>query len=197
MRGKKRTHLPSTSSWDKPPTVTFSSDQAKKVLTIPSVAGKNGTEIVTAWQTWSEQPGNATTGFSITPKDGGADPVTGRDPGLHPIHQHRPVQSNQGRPEPATGGVAGQCGRGRHLRPGGRERGVWKAPANVSLAAVIGPVTKIAHADQETLNVDPTPANRLTPSVSLRGKARWSGEPARWQGTTTSGAMCRCGGCST
>lgn len=35
-----------------------------------------------------------------------------------------------------------------------RDRGVWKAPANVSVSAVIGPVTRITHEDQESLNVD-------------------------------------------
>ncbi len=35
-----------------------------------------------------------------------------------------------------------------------RERGVWKAPANVSLNAVIAPVEKITSKDQERLNVD-------------------------------------------
>jgi phage tail sheath protein FI len=35
-----------------------------------------------------------------------------------------------------------------------RDRGVWKAPANVSLSAVIGPGVKISHEDQMSLNVD-------------------------------------------
>lgn len=35
-----------------------------------------------------------------------------------------------------------------------RDRGVWKAPANVSLNAVIGPVTRITSEDQASLNVD-------------------------------------------
>ncbi|MEQ1683897.1 MAG: phage tail sheath C-terminal domain-containing protein [Burkholderiaceae bacterium] len=34
-------------------------------------------------------------------------------------------------------------------------RGVWKAPANVSLAAVIAPAVDITHEDQEDLNVTP------------------------------------------
>lgn len=34
-----------------------------------------------------------------------------------------------------------------------RDRGVWKAPANVSLNSVIGPKTKITDAEQENLNV--------------------------------------------
>ena len=36
-----------------------------------------------------------------------------------------------------------------------RTRGVWKAPANVSLNRVISPALKITDADQETLNIDP------------------------------------------
>lgn len=35
-----------------------------------------------------------------------------------------------------------------------RGRGVWKAPANVSITAVKGPVVNITHEDQESLNVD-------------------------------------------
>jgi uncharacterized protein len=35
-------------------------------------------------------------------------------------------------------------------------RGVWKAPANVSLNGVVEPAVAVSHADQETLNVHPT-----------------------------------------
>lgn len=35
-----------------------------------------------------------------------------------------------------------------------RDRGVWKAPANVSLNTVIGPAVKISHEQQENYNVD-------------------------------------------
>jgi hypothetical protein len=35
-----------------------------------------------------------------------------------------------------------------------RERGVWKAPANVSLASVIGPKVKVTNAVQDDMNVD-------------------------------------------
>lgn len=37
-----------------------------------------------------------------------------------------------------------------------RDRGVWKAPANVSLSAVIGPVTKLTNTQQDDLNVHST-----------------------------------------
>ena len=51
-----------------------------------------------------------------------------------------------------------------------RERGVWKAPANVSLAAVIGPMTKITHAQQENLNVDPTAGKSINAIRAFSGK---------------------------
>src|SRR5690554_1167864 len=35
-----------------------------------------------------------------------------------------------------------------------RERGVWKAPANVSVIAVKGPLVAVSHSDQEFLNID-------------------------------------------
>ena len=37
-----------------------------------------------------------------------------------------------------------------------RERGIWKAPANISLQAVVAPVVQVTTEDQEGLNIDPT-----------------------------------------
>lgn len=51
-----------------------------------------------------------------------------------------------------------------------RERGVWKAPANVSLTAVIGPVTKITHEQQENLNVDPTAGKSINAIRAFTGR---------------------------
>ena len=51
-----------------------------------------------------------------------------------------------------------------------RERGVWKAPANVSLAAVIGPKVKITHEEQEKLNVDPTGGKSINAIRAFNGK---------------------------
>jgi len=53
---------------------------------------------------------------------------------------------------------------------GDRERGVWKAPANVSLSAVIGPVAKITHEEQERLNVDPTAGKSINAIRAFTGK---------------------------
>ena len=51
-----------------------------------------------------------------------------------------------------------------------RERGVWKAPANVGLASVIGPMEKLSNEDQETLNVDPTGGKSINAIRSFTGK---------------------------
>ncbi len=51
-----------------------------------------------------------------------------------------------------------------------RDRGVWKAPANVSLASVLGPTVKISNEDQEDLNVDPTAGKSINAIRSFTGK---------------------------
>jgi phage tail sheath protein FI len=51
-----------------------------------------------------------------------------------------------------------------------RDRGVWKAPANVSAAAVIGPVTKITNEDQESFNVDPMAGKSINAIRAFSGK---------------------------
>ena len=51
-----------------------------------------------------------------------------------------------------------------------RDRGVWKAPANVSVSAVIGPVVKISNDAQEGLNVDPTAGKSVNAIRAFTGK---------------------------
>lgn len=51
-----------------------------------------------------------------------------------------------------------------------RERGVWKAPANVSITAVIGPVKKITDDTQESLNVDPSAGKSINAIRAFSGK---------------------------
>jgi phage tail sheath protein FI len=51
-----------------------------------------------------------------------------------------------------------------------RERGVWKAPANVSLSAVVGPTVQITHEQQEGLNVDPGSGKSINAIRAFPGK---------------------------
>ena len=51
-----------------------------------------------------------------------------------------------------------------------RERGVWKAPANVSLNAIIGPALKITNDMQDRMNVDPTAGKSINAIRTFFGK---------------------------
>ena len=51
-----------------------------------------------------------------------------------------------------------------------RERGVWKAPANVSITAVKGPVVNVTHEDQESLNVDTEAGKSVNAIRAFTGK---------------------------
>jgi phage tail sheath protein FI len=51
-----------------------------------------------------------------------------------------------------------------------RERGVWKAPANVGVMSVIGPVEQITHEEQESLNVDPTSGKSINAIRAFAGR---------------------------
>ena len=50
------------------------------------------------------------------------------------------------------------------------DRGVWKAPANVTLTGVIEPSEKITHEAQENLNIDPTSGKSINAIRAFTGK---------------------------
>jgi len=70
-----------------------------------------------------------------------------------------------------------------------RDRGVWKAPANVSLNAVIGPAVKISQEQQGNYNIDVNAGKSINIIRSSPAKALSFGGPARWQATTTNGVI--------
>lgn len=51
-----------------------------------------------------------------------------------------------------------------------KSRGVWKAPANISIAAVKGPSVNITHAEQESLNVDTEAGKSVNAIRAFTGK---------------------------
>lgn len=51
-----------------------------------------------------------------------------------------------------------------------RDRGVWKAPANVSLSSVIGPTVQITSDQQELLNVDATSGKSINAIRAFTGR---------------------------
>lgn len=68
----------------------------------------------------------------------------------HPVFASLKEQlEEESRMVPSQGAVAGV------YAATDRNRGVWKAPANVFLSGVSGPAVRISNADQDSLNVDP------------------------------------------
>lgn len=51
-----------------------------------------------------------------------------------------------------------------------RTRGIWKAPANVGISSVIGPVAKISDREQEDLNIDPNAGKSINAIRAFTGK---------------------------
>ncbi|HWN70707.1 MAG TPA: phage tail sheath C-terminal domain-containing protein [Haliangium sp.] len=51
-----------------------------------------------------------------------------------------------------------------------RERGVWKAPANVGVMSAIGPTMQITHDEQESLNIEPTSGKSINAIRSFAGR---------------------------
>jgi phage tail sheath protein FI len=64
-------------------------------------------------------------------------------------------------PSPAIAGVYARVD---------RERGVWKAPANVGLLSSIAPAVQITHDEQENLNVEPTSGKSINAIRSFPGR---------------------------
>ncbi|NJN17076.1 MAG: phage tail sheath family protein [Oscillochloris sp.] len=160
----------------------------ENVLTITVSADTNGSAVVGAWQSVLNTP--AAQGFTISVNGSGEDTLTatrgnggvaldkqttGNQAGAQTLdmlktdntalyNQIKAALGQQRVVLPPSAAVAGV------YASVDRDRGVWKAPANVSLAAVIGPVAKITHEGQESLNVDPTGGKSINAIRAFTGK---------------------------
>ncbi len=162
---------------------------ANRKLTITNVGqnGKAGTAIAEAWSAVQEkgnftlqligdgsQPVPATPETALTAPMPSTTPSPSQPAGktLQTLQQsqtalYNTIKLELGKlrltlpPSPAVAGVYASVD---------RERGVWKAPANVSLNAVIGTGSKISASDQENLNVDPNGGKSINAIRSFFGK---------------------------
>ncbi len=154
---------------------------AAKVLTI-TLGTKIGNDVVAAWTTWITNNNDAQ-GFTIVKNGDGTDTVVAANQialdkkvtsnnTLDTIKSTNTALYNQIKTSLAQQRVT--------LPPGGaiagiyasvdRDRGVWKAPANVSVSAVIAPTVKINDEDQESLNIDPTAGKSINAIRAFTGK---------------------------
>lgn len=158
--------------------IDFSTTADSETLTI-TIQTKNatGTEVVTAWGNWNT--GRA--GFNIVVNGTGGDAVTAKaatidlSAGQKTLadiknlntalyNQIKTALSNQRVTLPPSAAIAGV-----YAKVDG-ERGVWKAPANVSLSSTIGPISKISNEEQGSLNVDPDTGKSINAIRDFTGK---------------------------
>lgn len=146
-------------------------------INVPAEDGREVAGIINRWESWKKS--NDTGGFELNSQgtgdiaDATATPLT--FPGsetlstlksrhtdlynkvkLH-LKEHRVVMP----PSAAMAGIYARID---------RARGVWKAPANVSITGTIGPSKVITAGDQENLNVDATSGKSINAIRSFTGK---------------------------
>jgi len=156
---------------------TFKLDGA--TLLIGNAAGRTGTALAAAWQTAADRPA----GFTLAAQGNGtATPTTTGATGTALAVQASATLATLRTAETALyNRVREALARERMTLPPSaavagvyaavdRDRGVWKAPANVGLAATVGPVSGMTDAEQEALNVDVTAGKSINAIRAFAGR---------------------------
>jgi len=145
-------------------------------IIIPAANNSTGSDVIAAWNAWNKdrsgfdmvQNGNGSAKVTVTP----VTSLTGGQQTLAGIKTTNTALYNLIKaalsnimvvlpPSPAIAGIYAKVD---------AERGVWKAPANVSVASVIGPVSKISNDDQGALNVDADSGKSINAIRDFTGK---------------------------
>lgn len=138
--------------------------------TTPTTPGAGTTTPPDTGTTTPATPGSGTTPTSTTPATAPSAPSAGgtlselnsKD---NPLYNAIKAKLNEFYIIlPPSSAIAGIYARVDNLR------GVWKAPANVSVNAVIEPTIKINDRDQDPLNVDPTAGKSINAIRSFTGR---------------------------
>lgn len=151
-----------------------------KTLVIGNADGKTGAAIVEAWQAATDKPANFTiekqgtgeaalsataasgTPLTAQPTSGPlSDLKTGQTALYNRIKEALARTRVTLPPSAAVAGVYASVD---------RERGVWRAPANISLSATIGPVSRVTDTEQQDLNVDATAGKSINVIRAFAGK---------------------------
>lgn len=152
-------------------------------LRIGNAGTKTGAQIVTAWTTW--KGANPPAGFDLAADGTGATAIGATSASglqlnsqaaaavaLSSLKSSETALYNRIKdalskqrvtlpPSPAMVGIYASVD---------RDRGVWKAPANVSVTGVIGATVKMTDDDQENLNVDPTAGKSINAIRDFTGR---------------------------
>ena len=149
-------------------------------LTIKKKSGATAEDLQADWNAHDEQNGfTLTIAAGATLPGPGETAATAADFTASSGPETGSLESFRGRPSHAT--ISALLGSQRVVVPPSaimagvycavdRDRGVWKAPANVSLSSVIGPTRKISNDEQDGLNVDAQAGKSINAIRSFAGK---------------------------
>ncbi len=152
-------------------------------LQIGNAGTRTGADIVAAWTTWKGT--NQPAGFDLAADGAGATAIgstAAQGLGLNSQAAAAVALSTLKSSETALyNQIADALSKQRVTLPPSpamvgiyasvdRDRGVWKAPANVSVSGVIGATTKMTDDDQENLNVDPTAGKSINAIRDFTGR---------------------------
>jgi phage tail sheath protein FI len=148
-------------------------------VTLSRTTPPTGAEAAIAWAAWKANSANDAAGFNIQVNgDGSAVLVALASTNLTVVTTLQTLKAKDNAlygkiklamgdqrvtlpPSPAIAGV--------YVRVD-RDRGVWKAPANVTVASVVSPVVKISNNDQDLLNIDPDAGKSINAIRDFTGK---------------------------
>ena len=150
---------------------------AGSVLTITLTGATAATAIVTEWDVWAAS--NDASGFSLTAAGDGTDTVAATAPAGELVSSL--LSDFEATNTALYNNVIAELDRQRITLPPSssvagiyaatdRDNGVWRAPANRSLNAVVAPTLKITSEDQENLNVDATGGKSINAIRAFQGK---------------------------
>ncbi len=161
----------------------FSISAGSLAIRIISKSKPTAADLVTSWNDWKTQNSDIAKEFDITKNGDGSATVTKTSKSgtalttqtsdtLSDLKTKNTAQYNQIKTSLANERVTlpPSCAIAGIYASVDRDRGVWKAPANVSLNAVIAPVSKISDTEQDSLNIDPKAGKSINAIRSFTGK---------------------------
>ncbi|HAB17052.1 MAG TPA: phage tail sheath subtilisin-like domain-containing protein [Verrucomicrobiota bacterium] len=163
--------------------ISFAIDATGPFLTVTmdKPGGSSAADIAAAWDTWAKDPANKAQGFSVAAATTPA-PTTPVPPMTEPANlwasdlkslkavntaKYNAIKSALATKRatlPPSGAIAGIFARVD------RDRGVWKAPANVAVASVLDLDRIYTDLQQEGLNVDPVGGRSINVIRSFTGR---------------------------
>jgi phage tail sheath protein FI len=161
--------------------IGFNYQQGSQTLIVLHVTpNRTSDDVAKAWTTWTGS--NQSWGYEVAVLGNGTDKVgTTSTDGVEMTQVHPMLDELKTTRTALYNQVLEALGRERVVLPPSaavagvyasvdRDRGVWKAPANVSIAGVIGPVTKITDEEQGNLNIDVTAGKSINAIRDFTGK---------------------------